>query len=213
MQIGRRIVAIVRAGRISAFFEQRVGRPEFGDFGDEGAGFCFGNEPGFFGEEKDAFIDGRRDRPGKYDARDGLHCAHGGAYGGAFESRAFEDESMCKNVLFDSPGVASKKIRSAAIRLRNFLARHDDEDHTTGHTLGGLLKMLERRLSLGDRRRAAPPQEKDWLLCRTDDVLMLVYDLHKAHVTKVFALRKEFRQLALERVRLVHIPWSIVQRP
>ncbi len=65
---GRQYEAIVRAGRISALFGQRVGRAELGDIGDEVAGFRFGNEAGFFGEEEDAFVHRGRDRPGENDA-------------------------------------------------------------------------------------------------------------------------------------------------
>ncbi len=148
---------MVRGGRNLALFGQRVRRPELGDFGDDVAGFRFGNEAGFLGEKEDTFIHGRRDRPGEDDAGHRLHCANGGANGGALESSAFEDERMRKNVLLDGAGVACKKISRAAVGLRNFFTCNNDEHYAPRHLLGCVLQALKRGLSLADRRRVPPP--------------------------------------------------------
>jgi hypothetical protein len=168
------------------------------DLGNQVAGFLFGDETSLLGEKKAGIIDRRRNRPRKDDAGDGLHGADGCPDRRGFESLTFHDEGVRKNVLFDSSRVACKKVRRPAIRLIDFFTRQDDEHHPTLRVLARRLKPIERLLRLRDRRRAAPPQEKNRLLDRANNVLMLVDDLHEAQVTKLFALRKANCQLRFE---------------
>jgi len=122
---------------------QSVRRAELGDVGDEVAGFGFAYEASFLGEKHDAFIDGRRNRPGEYDAGNRLHCADGCAYSGAFEPGAFKDARMGENMLFDGARVARKKVGCAAIGLRDFVAGDDNEHDASSRAPRSFLKVLE----------------------------------------------------------------------
>lgn len=105
---------------------------------------------------------------------------------------------MCENVLFNGSCISRKKVCRPTIWLSYFLARYDHEHDPARKRRAGLLQMLECLLRLDDRRRAAPPQEKNGLLNAANDVLMLVDDLHAAQVTKFFAARKAICQLRFE---------------
>lgn len=102
---------------------------------------------------------------------------------------------MRENVLFNGACISCKEVRRPTIWLPYFFTRHDHEHDPTRKRRAGPLQMLERFLRLDDRRRAAPPQEKNGLLDAANDVLMLVDDLHGAQVTKFFAARKAICQL------------------